>query len=46
MFETIILIVFSVSLFGIVFFLYVKKKLKKQLEFIIEKEKKNNKLKN
>ena len=40
MLETILIIVLSVAAFGILFFLYVKKKLKKQLDFYLSK---NNK---
>jgi hypothetical protein len=43
MFKTIIIIVLSVTLFGVVFFLYVKKALKKQLEYYLSKNKKNKK---
>tara|TARA_B100001250_G_scaffold346226_1_gene315990 strand:+ start:183 stop:308 length:126 start_codon:yes stop_codon:yes gene_type:complete len=41
MLETVLVIVFSVAIFGIIFFLYVKKRLKKQLDYYLsEKEKK------
>ena len=42
MFKTILIIVFSVTVFGILFFLYVKKKLKNQLDYYLSK---NNKKK-
>ena len=42
MFKTILIIVLSVSIFGILFFLYVKRKLKKQLDQYLSK---NNKKK-
>ena len=40
MLETILIIVLSVSLFGVLFFFYIKKKLKRQLEYILAKENK------
>jgi len=40
MLKTIFIIVLSVTFFGIIFFLYVKKKLKKQLDFYLQKNKK------
>ena len=42
MFKTILIIVLSVSIFGVLFFLYVKRKLKKQLDQYLSK---NNKIK-
>ncbi len=42
MFKTILIIVFSVTVFGVLFFLYVKKKLKNQLDHYLSK---NNKKK-
>jgi len=42
MLKTIIIIVLSVTLFGIAFFLYVKKKLKKQLDYYLSKNKKQS----
>jgi len=41
MIETITIIVLSVSVFGILFFLYIKRKLKKQLDYYLSKNKKN-----
>jgi hypothetical protein len=45
MFKTVLTIVLSVAFFGIIFFLIVKKSLKKQLDYYlsIEKLKKNKK---
>ena len=40
MLKTILIIVLSVSIFGIIFFLYVKKSLKKQLDYYLEGENK------
>ena len=37
MLKTILIIVFSVSFFGVIFFYYVKKKLKKQLDYYLSK---------
>ena len=37
MLKTILIIVLSVTIFGITFFLYVKKALKKQLNFYLSK---------
>ncbi len=42
MLKTILIIVFSVAIFGILFFLYVKRKLKNQLDYYLSK---NNKKK-
>jgi len=42
MLKTILIIVISVSIFGILFFLYVKRTLKKQLNYYLSK---NNKKK-
>ena len=45
MLETILTIVISVTIFGIVFFLYVKKMLKKRLDYYLNKNnKKDNKI--
>tara|TARA_Y100000590_G_C15624580_1_gene978847 strand:+ start:1117 stop:1254 length:138 start_codon:yes stop_codon:yes gene_type:complete len=45
MLETILIIVLSVTIFGVLFFLYVKRSLKKRLEYYLsknnEKENKN-----
>jgi len=41
MLKTILIIVLSVTLFGVLFFIYVKKTLKKRLDYYISKEKKN-----
>jgi len=35
--ETIVIIVFSVAIFGILFFLYVKRLLKKKLDYYLSK---------
>jgi len=43
MIKTVLVIVFSVTFFGILFFLYVKKKLEKQLNYYLSKNKKKNK---
>ncbi len=43
MLKTILIIVLSVAIFGILFFLYVKKKLKQQLDFYLSESKKKNK---
>jgi len=40
MLETVLVIVFSVAIFGIIFFLYVKNKLKKQLDYYLSEKKK------
>jgi len=42
MLQTVLIIVLSVTLFGVIFFLYVKKSLKKQLNYYLSK---NNKKK-
>ena len=42
MLQTVLIIVSSVTVFGILFFLYVKKSLKKQLDYYLSK---NNKKK-
>lgn len=39
MLKTVLIIVVSVTLFGVIFFLYVKKSLKKQLDYYLSKEK-------
>jgi len=43
MLETVVIIILSVSLFGILFFLYVKKSLQKQLNYYLSKDNKKNK---
>ena len=43
MLETVVIIVLSVALFGVMFFLYVKKKLKKQLDYYLSKNNKKSK---
>ena len=43
MIKTVLVIVLSVTFFGIIFFLYVKKKLEKQLNYYLSKNKKKNK---
>jgi hypothetical protein len=46
MLKTVLIIVISVSIFGILFFLYVKRALKKQLNYyLLENNKKKNKKK-
>ncbi len=40
MFKTVFIIVVSVTIFGILFFIYVKKKIKRQLEYYLEEERK------
>ncbi len=42
MLKTVMFIVVSVTIFGIFFFIYVKNKLKKQLDYYLSKHKKNN----
>ncbi len=41
MLETILIIILSVGLLGILFFLYVKRQLKKRLDYYLSKSKKN-----
>jgi len=43
MLKTILIIVFSVALFGVIFFLYVKRALKRQLNYYLSKNSKKNK---
>ena len=43
MLKTILIIVLSVVIFGVAFFLYVKKALKKQLNFYLSKNSKKTK---
>ena len=43
MLETVLIIVLSVTLFGVIFFFYVKRLLKKQLNYYLEINKKNKK---
>lgn len=45
MFKTVLVIVLSVTVFGVLFFFYVKKTLKKQLDFYLANNKKKDKLK-
>tara|TARA_B100000959_G_scaffold50359_1_gene52204 strand:- start:495 stop:626 length:132 start_codon:yes stop_codon:yes gene_type:complete len=40
MLKTVFIIVLSVTFFGVIFFLYVKRKLKKQLDYYLSKNKK------
>ena len=42
MLKTVLIIVVSVTLFGVMFFLYVKKSLKKQLNYYLSKNNKKN----
>ena len=41
MLKTVLTIVLSVTLFGVIFFFYVKRLLKKQLDYYLKKNKKN-----
>ena len=41
MLKTILIIVLSVAIFGVLFFLYVKKMLKKQLNYYLSKNNRN-----
>jgi len=43
MLKTILIIVFSVTLFGVAFFLYVKRALKRQLNYYLSKNNKKTK---
>jgi len=43
MIETIVIIVLSVSIFGIIFFLFVKRALKKHLDYYLSKNNKTKK---
>ncbi len=43
MLKTVLIIVLSVAFFGVIFFLYVKKKLKDQLDYYLLKNNKKNK---
>ena len=43
MIKTIFVIVISVTIFGVLFFLYVKSKLKNQLNYYLSQEKKGKK---
>ncbi len=43
MIKTVLIIVFSVTFFGVMFFLYVKKKLEKQLNYYLSKNNKKTK---
>ncbi len=43
MIKTVLVIVLSVAFFGIIFFLYVKKRLEKQLNYYLSKNNKKNK---
>jgi len=42
MLKTVLIIVLSVTLFGVIFFLHVKKSLKKQLNYYLSKNNKKN----
>jgi hypothetical protein len=44
MIKTVLIIVLSVTLFGVIFFLLVKRSLKRQLDYYLAKDKKKNKL--
>ena len=44
MLKTAIIIVLSVTFFGVMFFLYVKKSLKKQLDYYLSKNNKKKKI--
>ena len=41
MIKTITIIILSVSIFGIIFFIIVRNSLKKKLDYLVEKEKKD-----
>jgi|TARA_B110000037_G_scaffold190231_1_gene222963 hypothetical protein len=41
MIKTIAIIILSVSIFGIIFFIIVRNSLKKKLDYLVEKEKKD-----
>jgi len=43
MMKTVLVIVLSVTFFGVMFFLYVKKRLEKQLDYYLSKNKKKSK---
>ena len=43
MFKTVLVIVLSVTFFGVIFFLYVKNRLEKQLIYYLSKNNKKNK---
>jgi len=43
MFKTVLVIVLSVTFFGVIFFLYVKNRLEKQLNYYLSKNNKKNK---
>ena len=43
MINTILVIVLSVTFFGVIFFLYVKRRLEKQLNYYLSKNNKKNK---
>ncbi len=43
MIKTVLIIVLSVAFFGVIFFLYVKKRLEKQLNYYLSKNNKKNK---
>ena len=42
MLKTVLIIVVSVTVFGVIFFLYVKKTLKKRLDYYLSKNNKKN----
>ena len=44
MLKTVLIIVLSVTLFGILLFLYIKKKLRKQLDYYLSKNSKKSKI--
>jgi len=43
MIKTVLIIVLSVTFFGVLFFLYVKKKIKEQIDYYLSINKKNKK---
>ena len=43
MIKTILIIIISVTIFGIIFFILVRNALKRKLEILLEEEKKNKK---
>ena len=44
MLKTVLIIVLSVSIFGILFFIYVKKMLEKKLNYYLREKRKNKKI--
>ncbi len=44
MLKTVLIIIVSVSIFGILFFIYVKKMLQKRLNYYLKEKRKNKKI--